>query len=238
MKFLVVVLFLILSGAVTADVLVFDKYDTISTVEGDHIHIDRQMTLTNVAHNPVIPGELHFKIFKQDGNTQSAIKVSGFTAANDQGQALTTKVLSEPDQTDLSVTIWDPMLPGFSYSFKVSYDLYFQPSGLLFYELKIPQEQTTIAIRNSEQTVLLGDNYHVTYAPDSSVSKVSGNVVVSWSGNNDQQVIEYSALPLPKLGIRAVNLFWGFIIVLLVGVFVISVRHRSEKNEEPPPPGG
>ena len=232
MKLLSVFLVLLLVAPVSADVLVFDKYETVSHVEGNKIHIDREMTITNVARNPVIPGELHFQIYQSDGSTKKGLKVDSFTATNDRNTALSTKVINKDDQTDLSVMIWDPLLPGFSYTFRISYDLYFEPSGLLFYELKIPQEETTIPIKDVKQTVLLDTKYHVTYAPQTDVSQISGNVVVSWSGQNDQQVIEYSTLPLPRIGVRAVNVFWGFVIVLLITVFVVTVRRRRRQQAE------
>jgi hypothetical protein len=233
----ILVLALIALAPVNAEVLVFDKYETVSKVEGDRIHIEREMVLTNVARNPVIPGELHFKIYQRDGDDKRSIKVTDFTASNDRGTQLGTKIINKNDETDLSVTIWDPLLPGFSYTFRISYDLYFEPSGLLFYELRIPQEETTIPIKGLKQTVLLEEKYHVTYAPETDVSEVSGNVVVSWTGSNDQQVIEYSSLPLPKIGMRAVNVFWGFLILLLVGVFFFTVKRRQQE-EEPPTMGG
>lgn len=235
-----VVLFLIaLSGAAAADVLVFDKYDTVSRVDGDSIIIEREMTLTNVARNPVIPGELHFRLYQQDGDARRTIRVSDFTATNERGQSLSTKITNRADETDLAVTIWDPMLPGFSYTFRIRYVMEFEPSGLLFYELRIPREDTTIPIKASKQTVILENRYHVTYAPDTEVGKLSGNTVVSWAGENEGQVIEYSALPLPRialgsLALRAVNVFWGAIILALLGFFGFSMKRRrdQERDEE------
>jgi hypothetical protein len=238
---------LLLSHSVAADVLVFDKYETVSRVQGNKIHIEREMVLTNVARNPVIPGELHFKIYERDGKDRRNLQVSDFKAVNERGQELGTKIINRAEETDLSVTIWDPLLPGFSYTFRISYDLHFEPSGLLFYELRIPQEETTIPIKGVRQTVLLEPKYHVTYAPQTDVSKISGNVVVSWSGVNEQQVIEYSSIPLPRIGVRAVNVFWGVIIISLVGIFGFSVmRKKRETAGEPqqlyqfeqPPSGG
>lgn len=228
---------LLVSGA-AAEVLVFDKYDTVSRVDGDTITIEREMTLTNVARNPVIPGELHFRLYQQDGSERRTIKVSDFTASNDRGQALSTKIVNRADETDLAVTIWDPMLPGFSYTFRISYVIEFDPSGLLFYELRIPREDTTIPIKNAQQTVILEDKYHVTYAPDTAVSKLSGNTVVSWAGQaDDGQVIEYSALPLPRirlgsLALRAVNIFWGVIIIALVGLFGLSMKRQRDRQRD------
>ncbi len=235
MRILPVFVFLLLMGSAAAEVLVFDKYETVSSVADGKIRIQREMVLTNVARNPVIPGELHFKIFERDGDEQRSLKVEGLTAVNDRGSALSTRVVTKDDVTDLSVTIWDPLLPGFSYTFRTSYDLYFEPSGLLFYELRIPQEETTIPMKGVKQTVMLDDGYHVTYAPKTDVSKLSGNTVVSWTGQSNQQVIEYSSLPFPRIPFRAVNLFWGVLIVLLIAVFVFTIRRRSAAAEPPAP---
>jgi hypothetical protein len=231
-------LFLVLVAPAAAEVLVFDRYDTVSRVSGDSITIEREMTLTNVARNPVIPGELHFRLYQQEGADRKPIAVSDFTATNERGQKLSTKITTRASETDLAVTIWDPMLPGFSYTFRTSYVMRFEPSGLLFYELQIPQEDTTIPIKNAEQTVILEGNYHVTYAPDTAVTKMSGNAVVSWAGQNEGQVIEYSSLPLPRirlgsLTLRAVNVFWGVVIIALLGLFAFSVkRDRDRRRDE------
>jgi hypothetical protein len=231
------VLVSMLAGSAAAQVLVFDKYDTVSTVEGDTIRIERQMTLTNVARNPVIPGELHFKLYQEQGGDRTPIPVLNFVATNDRGQTLSTKIVNRDDQTNLAVTVWDPLLPGFSYHFKVSYEMEFEPSGILFYELRIPREDTTIPIQESAQTVLLDGGYHITYAPDTTVSKLSGNTVVKWDGQQDGQVIEYSSLPFPQVKIgsfalRAVNLFWGVVIICLLGLFGFSIRRQQRIREE------
>ncbi len=237
MRFLPIILFLLLAGTAAAEVLVFDKYETVSTVKDGMIHIEREMVLTNVARNPVIPGELHFKVYERDGDKQRSIKVSDFTAQNERGTTLGTRIVTKDDETDLSVTVWDPLLPGFSYIFRVQYDMHFEPSGLLFYELKIPEEETTIPIKGLKQTVLLDNKYHVTYAPQTDISKVSGNVVISWDDENEQQVIEYSALPFPRIPVRAVNVFWSVVIILLITVFVLTLRRRREAEPETPQGG-
>lgn len=231
------VLVSMLASSAVAQVLVFDKYNTVSTVDGDTIRIEREMTLTNVARNPVIPGELHFKLYQEDGGNREPIPVSNFEASNDRGQKLSTKIVNRDDQTNLAVTVWDPLLPGFSYHFKVSYEMEFEPSGILFYELRIPREDTTIPIQASAQTVKLDGSYHVTYAPDTAVSELSGNTVVSWNGQQDGQVIEYSSLPLPRIRIgsvafRAVNVFWSVIIICLLGLFAFSIRRQQRIREE------
>lgn len=234
MRFLPAIMLLLLAGSAAAQVLVFDTYETVSTVQKDKIRIERELVLTNVARNPVIPGELHFKIYERDGDEQKGLRVENLAASNERGQPLSTKVTRRDESTDLAITIWDPMLPGFSYRFRTSYDLYFEPSGVLFYELRIPQEETTIPIKTIKQTVLLDDGYHVTYAPQTEVSKLSGNVVVSWTGDNEQQIIEYSSLPLPRIPFRAVNAFWGVVILALIGVFVLTLRRRRAPAEQAP----
>jgi hypothetical protein len=227
------VLLLCVAGA-SAEVLVFDKYETTSHVDGNKIHIERNMVLTNVARNPVIPGELHFKIYEKDGDSKHTIQVTNFKGQNERGTQLNTKVVTKKDMSDLSVTIWDPMLPGFSYSFKISYDLYFEPSGILFYELKIPQEETTIPIRSTKQTVLLDTKYYVTYAPQTEVSEAEGKNVVSWTHSNDQQVIEYSVLPFPRTGVSGLKAFYGGLIVILAGIFIVSVyRYKKAQAQQP-----
>ena len=109
------------------------------------------------------------------------------------------------------------MLPKFSYKIFMDYDIEFEPSGLLFYELIVPVEETTIPIEKSKNEIILPSKYHVTHAPDAQVAKKTKEnkevKTVSWKGKKPM-AIEYSVLPLPRVGIKAVNLFWGVIIAI------------------------
>ncbi len=235
---LLVVCATLAASLASAEVVVFDQYNTTATIGNGNIHILRTVRIRNVGETPIIPGELHFRLYQNQGGTKVPIPVTNLTAKAATGTALGTTIATRDGETDLSVQVWDPLLPGFSYTFTMEYNLDFHPSGVLFYELQLPQEETTIPITHETTTFKLADGYHVTYAPGGAVSSASGNTVVQWDKTNQERVVEYSWVPFPELGIRAVNVFWLIIIVALVAVFVLSVRRQRKRSRRPPRHGG
>jgi hypothetical protein len=222
----------VLIPSVSAQVLVFDEYTTQATINKDHIHVERTVTLKNNGQAPIIPGELHFRFFERDGDDKIPIPVTNALATSNRGESLNVKVLDRGTETDLSVQVWNPLLPGFTYQFTMEYDIQFTPRGILFHELTLPQEQTTVPILREDVTFLLDDKYYVTYAPQTSVNKLSGNVVVEWDEDAEDRTIEYSRLPFPQIGIRAVNAFWLTLIVALLAMLAISAK--KQQKQQPP----
>jgi len=225
-----VILLLVLDIAL-AEVVVFSDYETHTTVEKDRLHIERVVTLKNVGGNPIIPGELHFKLHEINKDKRVASSISDFKAKNDYNTELKTRTIEGDEETDLVISVWEPVLPKFSYRITLEYDLKFETKGLLFYELNVPVEETTIPIKNNKHNLYLSKSYHITYAPDAVVKTVSRNGkefrMVSWQ-NREDMFLEYSRLPLPKLGIKAVNLFWGIVIItMLILTFLL---HRKMKK--------
>lgn len=217
-------------SATCAEVVVFNSYETESYLQKDKLLIERAIVLQNVGSNPIIPGELHFKLHEIRKGEKVASEVSNLQAANDLGRELKSRQVETVQETDLVVSVWEPVLPKFTYKVLLSYDLRFRPKGLFFYEIKVPVEQTTIPIRDNRHSLYLPAKYHVTYAPGAEVTTVqkgSENLrKVTWS-NREDMLVEYSRLPLPKMGIRAVNVFWAMIIaILLASTFVIHRRIR------------
>ena len=215
--------------AAQANVVVFERYDTTATIQGNTITIDRDVRIKNVGQTPIIPGEVHFRLYEQRGEVRTPIPVSNFQAHSETSGDLTTRVVERSGETDMSVHLWNPLLPNFHYDFTMSYEMEFSPSGILFYEIQLPREDTTIPIQNEHTEFVLDGRYSVTYAPQGAVSSATGNTVVSWDKDTDSRVVEYSRIPLPAIGVRAVNVFWLLIIAMLVGVFVMSLR-RSKKG--------
>jgi len=218
-----------ISGIVMAEVVVFEQYRTDTYLEKDHFRIERTVILKNVGNNPIIPGELHFKLHEVRDNEKVGSKISGFKAKNDMGTELKTRMIETSKETDLVISVWEPVLPRFTYKIVLSYNLQFEPKGILFYEVKVPVEQTTIPILNNDQRLHLPKKYHVTFAPEGTTKSddSKGYRVVSWQNKQDM-VVEYSLVPLPKMGIRAVNLFWLVIIItLIVTVFLVSRKRKT-----------
>jgi hypothetical protein len=230
-QYLYFLIALVLSTTVLGEVVVFKNYQTKTTLESGQLGIEREIVLQNVGSNPIIPGELHFKLHELKADKKVASKVSNLGAKNDIGNDLKSRQVEASEETDLVVSIWEPVLPKFTYKVLLSYDLVFKPRGIMFYEIKVPVEETTIPIKENLQMLYLPAKYHVTYAPQATVTlEQKGGAeyrVVTWQ-NRDEMIVEYSLIPLPKLGIRAVNIFWAVIIVmLLISTFLIHRKLRK-----------
>ncbi|RMF05781.1 hypothetical protein D6764_03925 [Candidatus Woesearchaeota archaeon] len=208
-----------------AEVVAFSKYETDLTLKDGYLHIERSMRLKNIGPNPIIPGELHFKLREEKKGKFFGPSIDNVEASNAYHSKLTTTVLKGQKETDLVVSVWDPLLPGFHYDLYVSYDMPFEPSGLLFYEINVPIEETTIPRQSEVVRFHIPEKYKVTFAPNATVSKQEGQRVIEWKNANLLE-FEYSPLPLPKLGIRAVNLFWAVLIALLLAMFIILLKRR------------
>jgi hypothetical protein len=218
-KYLYFLMVALAATAVLGEVVEFKNYQTKTTLEDGQLGIEREIVLQNVGSNPIIPGELHFKLHEIRKGEKVASKVSNLGAGNDFGKELKTRQVEASEETDLVVSVWEPVLPKFTYKVLLSYDLVFRPRGILFYEIQVPVEETTIPIKDNKQMLYLPAKYHVTYAPGATVAVEdkgdSSYRVVTWQ-NRDEMVVEYSIIPLPKLGIRAVNIFWAVVIIMLM----------------------
>jgi len=228
---LYILLALLMINIASAEVVVFKSYETNSRLEKGSLHINREIVLQNVGSNPIIPGELHFKLHEIRKGQKIASEVNNLGAVNDYGKDLKSRQVESREETDLVVSVWEPVLPKFTYNVILDYDLKFDAKGVLFYEIKVPLEETTIPIQSQKQSLYLPAKYHVTYAPGADVQFVEeqGNKyrVVSWQDREDM-VVEYSVIPLPRMGIRAVNVFWVvMIIALLIATFLIHRKLRS-----------
>lgn len=224
MRFVVTLgmMLLLLPIGVLADIIIFTTYDTSTTLENGYLHIERSVVLKNVGGAPVIPGELHFKLHELFKGEEVGPEVRNLKAYDQYKTELRSNIVRSDKQTDLIVSVWNPLLPEFSYPLTLSYDFVFEPKGLLFYEIKVPQEETTIPIQSSSNKFLLPQEYKVTFASEGTVSKEEEHHVVSWTGRSTME-IEYSKVPLPKLPVRGVNVFWVTLIILLLVPFIIKV---------------
>jgi len=231
-KYCILLLFaLLIVNCVNAEVVVFKSYETKSILKDNALSISRKIILQNVGSNPIIPGELHFKLHEISKDKEVASEINNLGAKNDFDKVLKTRKIESTEETDIVVSVWEPVLPRFTYVVMLDYDLKFEPKGILFYEIKVPLEETTIPIKTQKQQLYLPLKYHVTYAPGAIVQVVSEGGkkyrVVTWD-NREDMVVEYSRIPLPKMGIRAVNVFWVVIILaLLISTFFIHRKLRQ-----------
>ena len=217
--------FLIVMGLGYSDVIVFSSYNTRAeiTKEGT-LHVVKELTLKNTGRAPIIPGELHFRMYEKDDKGEKPSKITGFSAKGHYDDTLAIQKLDYPSQTELVIDIWEPILPGFIYNFKVEYDVEFKPKGILFYDLVMPEEKTTIPIESQVYQLTVPKNKHITYTVG---GKVSDNKIV-WENINSPQ-LEYSIIPMPKLPIRAVNVFWFSIIIILCVLLALKIFKKEER---------
>ncbi|USN45701.1 MAG: hypothetical protein H6502_01050 [Candidatus Woesearchaeota archaeon] len=228
---LLVLLFslLITLSQVSAEVVVFDNYQTTYSLEDGKILVQKEIRLKNVGDNPIIPGEIHFKLSKlvSGGDREESIGASEFVVKNKFDQRLDTKIVPGTDFTDLVFTIWDPLLPQFYYDVTMTYWLDFKPRGILFYGIDIPAEHTTIPRKVETTSFVLPKKYHVTFAPDALVSSEGSSTLLEW-GPTERLSFEYSIIPFFRNDkIRAVNIFWLIVIVLVLGKTVFTFRKKG-----------
>lgn len=217
--------FVLMSNVVFANVIVFSNYKTSAEIKDDGtLHIIKQMTLKNTGRSPIIPGELHFRMYEADNDGEIASLITGYGASGHFNEDLDIRKNDFASSTELVVDVWEPILPGFVYTFKVEYDVNFEPKGLLFYDITLPEETTTIPIQNQLYELTVPKNKHITYTMG---GKVSDNKVV-WV-NVESPMVEYSILPIPKLPIRAVNVFWITTILILSVLLLNKLFMRSSR---------
>jgi hypothetical protein len=235
---LLVIPLILLSSFASAEVVVFRNYITKTTLNKAEgiLQIERTVHIHNTGGNPIIPGELHFKLHEIKGEERVASTVENFEAARvfseNNKRDLKTRIVKGERETDLVINVWEPMLPNDHQEIYLTYDMKFSPKGFLFYQMDVPIEETTIPIKNNEHNLYIPAGYHVTFAPNSTISKQILNDkryrVVTWKNRKDM-FLEFTRLPMPRLGIKAVNIFWLVIIVsLLISTFFIhrTIRRR------------
>ena len=172
-------------------------------------------------------GIFHFKISKEHKGNTVAPTVENFVVTDKFGKELDTRQFSTDSEVDLVFTVWDPLLPDFFYDMTMSYELDFKPRGVLFYQVVLPEEKTTIPIKDSTTTFELSKKYHITYLSPSEgeIDSVKGKNTVTWDEKSSFNV-EYSVIPFPRLGFKAVNAFWIIIIIL----FLVNLFFRMKKK--------
>lgn len=226
--FVVVLFTLLLLPFCAAEVIVFDQYSTAMTLDDGKLIVTKHLRLKNVGTNPIIPGEIHFKISQENKKGNAAPAVEEFSVIDKFGKKLETRKFSTDSEVDLVFTIWDPLLPQFIYEMTMTYELPFKPKGVLFYHIVLPEEKTTIPVKASSTTFTLPKRYHVTYySPEGEVSSEKAGKTLSWDVK-DVYYVEYSIVPFPRLGIKAVNVFWSLIILL----FLVNLFFRMKKKAQ------
>jgi hypothetical protein len=224
---ILVLILVFLASSTFADIVVFEQYHTSFTLEGNSLFVEKKLKLKNVGPSPIIPGEIHFKISQSKGDESIAPRINNFEVINRYDKKLDSKQIKTDGKMDLVFTVWDPLLPKFTYDLTMRYEIDFNPSGIIFYQIDIPEEKTTIPIRSSKTEFFLPKKYSITYAPEGKVEIRDDKKIISWDTISNLN-FEYSIIPMPKTGVPMVNIFWIIVIVLLLIIFIIRVlRSKS-----------
>jgi len=79
---ILVILAIILSVSASAEIVVFEDYKTTYTMKGDTLSVVKNLRLMNVGSSPIIPGEIHFKISKDEGDSSVPPQIHNFQVIN------------------------------------------------------------------------------------------------------------------------------------------------------------
>lgn len=208
------------------DVVVFEDYDTSYFLKEGKLSVEKRIRLKNIGKNPIIPGELHFRVYEARGEKSYPVEVENLAASNNNND-LSTRVTKYKEYSDIIVHVWNPVLPEFELPITISYDLDFAPKGVFFHEVQFPIEETTIPIRDSSVNFMLPKKYHVTYATTTEINEDGIYNIVRWI-NDDDLSLEYTLLPLPRTPFRMVSVFWLSILVVLGVIFIFLNSRRKD----------
>jgi hypothetical protein len=226
------VLLILLANLAYSQVVVFDRYDSTYTYSDGHIQVSRGMRLKNIGTNPIIPGEIHFRIYSMEGRSPRGPEITGLRIYDDRNVTIESRIAQADDSTKIIFTVWSPLLPTFFKDIYMTYRVPFKPAGVLFYELDIPPEETTISIREKSTALLLPSKYHITYAPDAVVESEAGMRKVEQGSITGNLLVEYSMIPIPTKNVRGSLVFWGALIVVL-SLFLVNSRIRAKRKKMP-----
>jgi hypothetical protein len=219
--------FILVASAVQGyEVMVFENYDTSYYLKNGVLTVEKELSLKNVGNNPIIPGEIHFRVYESNGDSETAAEITELTALTNN-RNLESRVETYDGYADVVVHVWNPILPGFEIPVSLSYDMKFRPRGILFHEVVFPIEETTIPIRESSATLYIPKRFSVTYAPFASVSGDSMYDIIEWDETDDLS-IEYTILPFPKMPFRMVSLFWLVVLMILGTIFIFLNMKRKK----------
>lgn len=227
---LMVLIVLVMPMAVEAyDIVVFEDYDKTYFMDGDVLRVEKDLTLRNVGNNPIIPGDIRFRMYEVLGGETVPSEIDELQAT-DGSRELESRVESYDDYSSIIVSVYNPLLPGYDYQMTVSYEIDFNPTGILFHEMIFPIEETTTPIRDSTTRLVMPNHYKVTFAPDAEISSDSMRQTIEWDGDSDL-MLEYTRLPLPRMPFRMVSVFWLIILAILGVLFIYLNSRRPDKRK-------
>lgn len=226
-------LMMILASSLTlaANVITISNYKTTLTLEEDNIYFEKHITLENTGKNTIIPGELHFKLYEiTDKKIKTIPKITDLESHDKYNNDLSARIISKTGEAEVVVSAWQPIMPKFEYNIILKYKMKFEPKGILFHNLNLPDEETTIPIRNSKTTIKIPNSYSISYAPNATVTKAENFKIAEWD-NIKEKTIEYTKLPFFKANIHGATIFWiSLIFILTIPLVAILISELKNRN--------
>jgi len=217
--------------AQTIDVETISHYDVEITV-GDTVHQKTTVTLRNVIDKPVVPGIGEFRLqtysptriffFSIPGTaTAQPVEVKNLRAITSDGKLLMSRVTEGEEYTTIRYEIWYPIQPGKELSYILEFD---SPDlarkGILFTNIAIPVASD---LPIEEYSVTFSSDQHLVYQDGASGSLARGEIAFASA--------EFSALPLPEVGLPWSVVLWGLVLAAGIAGVVWYVRRETERKE-------
>ncbi len=231
----VILLLVFFVSSVSASVEVFTEYNTVLNITPDNkIFVRKSLTLKNVYDVGIVPGQIEFKIGRaEDGNIR--LLRDKVKAVDQFGNVIKTTVRETKDFSTIILDVYYPLLPGFTYSFDLTYEMEYEPGGIFFKNLEIPIRESTIPIEGGVFKVVLPKEYKFTYIDSDNLSRVSVNDnIAEWKIKNNLPKsigFEYSYIPISIKGVRGSYVFWISLNVLLFLVLIWEIRREIGRIE-------
>ncbi len=201
----------------------FEEYEKTYYMEGDSLRVEKDIVMVNRLRSPVVPGSVEFRMYEIRGRDIVPSQISE-VYARDNSRELDTRVETHGDHTKLIVMVRTPLMQDYEFPVSISYEIDFNPSGILFHEVLFPIEETTNTVVDSTTRLVMPNRYRVTYAPDAEIEKDGMRQSIEWGGGTEI-MLEYTRLPLPQMPFRMVSVFW-LTILLILGVIFIYLNSR------------
>lgn len=226
---LFLVLCMIFSTSIYAEVEVFSTYNTdIRLNNDDTLDVHKSIFLRNVHDVAIIPGQVDFKILTGDH-----VEVLEYSLKDRYEQDINSNIIKTQDFSIIQTKIFTPLLPGFEYKIDLYYRLNLQPKGIFFKKLQIPlKENTRIPIKSGTINLEIPENYHYTYLNYKDNDTIVDSNKASWEISEETPDIlefEYSYLPINLPGISGSLVFWILINVILIFILIKEVRKELYK---------
>jgi len=223
--------FLILS--VNGAVQVFSKYDnTLVIHKNNTIEVTKSLTIKNVYTVGIVPGQIEFKVGKSTDGELNTLEISNLKVVDSYGSVIPSQIRKTKDYSVIVLDVYYPLLPGFEYSFDITYTLDYNPGGIFFKNLQVPLRESTIPIEKGYFSVELPTNYYFTYVnSDEGEGQVNKNTA-KWDIKNDipkSISFEYSYLPVKVGNYRGSYVFWIVINLILILILLFEIRKEVKR---------